>query len=245
MTVESRVESGVYWLVIRRPEKLNSLDSETLRLLRLGLREACRVEEASVVAVTGEGRFFSAGVDLAEIAAAKTPAEAARPFMHLQLLIGEVLDCGKPVYAVLNGPAVAGGAEIALAADHSVAVENAWLQWPELRWGLLPPMLLALAQHRGDARLLHLAYTMERVPAREALGLGLVSTIAPGVEDARRLVEEAAGTLSKAPRAAVRSLLEAGRTWKREGHSLARRLTELAQSHDLIEKARAFIEKKG
>lgn len=245
MAVEGVVEAGVYWVTVRRQAKLNSLDSGTLREMRGHVERACRDPEVVLVALTGEGRFFSAGIDLGEVASAKTPDEAARPFTHLSLLIASILDCQKPVAALLNGPAVAGGAELALAADYSVAVEDSWLQWPEVRWGLVPPLLLTLAAHRGDPRLHWLAASMERVPAPQAVDMGLISATAPGLGEARRALETVAESLAGAPRSLVRSLLDESRGWKRQGHGLMRRLIDLARSRELIEKARRFLEKRG
>ena len=245
MVVEATVDHGVYWVRLNRPGKLNSLDSRTLREARGHVARACRDPDVVLVAITGEGRFFSAGIDLSEVAGAKTVDDAARPFTHLSLLIAEILDCQKPVAALVNGPAVAGGAELVLAADYSVAVEDAWLQWPEVRWGLVPPLLLSLAAHRGDPRLHWLAASMERVPAPQAVDLGLLSTVAPGAGEARRALEEVAESLRGAPRSLVRSLLDESRRWKRQGHGLMKRLIDLARSTELIEKARRFLEEKG
>jgi len=243
--VRVELRGRVAWIVFSRPGKLNSLSSGLLREARLALERHCRGENSWAVAFTGEGRMFSAGVDLEEVASAKTPGDAARPFMHLHLLLAEMLECGKPVYAVLNGPAIGGGAEIALAADYAVALEGAWLQWPEVRWGLLPPMLTALARYRGDARLTLLAASMERVSPAEARALGLVAATALTQAEAELLVDSTAEALAAAPRQVTRTLLDAGRAWKREGLALARRLSELAASRELVEKAREFLARKG
>ncbi|MEB2836925.1 MAG: enoyl-CoA hydratase/isomerase family protein [Desulfurococcales archaeon] len=230
---------GVYWIVLSRPEKLNSLDTQTLEEARRILQEACGDPEVRVVAITGEGRLFSAGIDLGEVASAAGPAEASRPFRALGDLIGAMLDCAKPVVAVLNGPAVAGGAELAAAADLAYAVEGAWLQWPEVKWGLIPPVAASLPLPPPlKARLVVAA---EKLDAPEALRHGLLSGVYPSMEEARGAVEALAGLIEEAGWEAVEAALEAVRRPKRAAVELASRLVGLASSERLIEKARAFI----
>ena len=112
MSVKVEKSNGVAWIILSRPAQLNALDTQTLRRVMDALREACQSGEERVVAITGEGRLFSAGIDLVEVSEAKSPSEAQRPFRSLRILIDEILSCKKPVVAVLNGSAVAGGAEL-------------------------------------------------------------------------------------------------------------------------------------
>ncbi len=242
-SVRLEESTHVSWLILSRPEKLNSLDTSTLTEATQLLDKACRASTA-LIAVTGEGRLFSAGIDLEEVAAARSPEEAARPFRGLRALLEAVLTCRKPVAAVLNGPAVAGGAELALAVDAAYAVEGAWLEWPEMRWGLIPPVLAALADSLGPGRGFNLLVSMERLPAREAAHHGLLAGVYPSLEEARRAVEALGERLAGVEPEALSAALDALRLPKRRALDLASRLEALAASMELVEKARRFLESR-
>lgn len=243
--LEVNVRGGVAWVTLRRPDKLNSLSTGLLDSLRSTLLTLCQSPEPRLVAITGEGRFFSAGVDLEEVAAAGSPEEAARPFRALRLAIEAILNCSRPVVALLNGPAVAGGAELALAADAAYAVEGAWLQWPELAWGLIPPVLSSIAGSLGPGLASRLIVAMERLPAGEAASAGLLAGVYPTLEEARGAVEGLAAGLGQASPEAVEAALEAVRAAKRGALPLAERLEALAASPELVERARRFLESRG
>jgi len=235
-----RERSGrVEWLILSKPEKLNSLDTAMLEEASKILGEACASGKALVVAFRGEGRFFSAGIDLGEVASSKSPGEASRPFKALGALMEAMLDCGKPVVALLNGPAVAGGAELAVTADLAYAVRGAWLQWPEVRWGLVPPMLLSLPlPPQAKARL---ALAADKVGVEEALSLGLLAGVYEDIDDAVRAVGDLAALLEEAGPEAVMAILEPLRRPKRQAVEMASRLAALASSMRLVEKAREFV----
>jgi len=244
VSVRFEKDCGVAWIILSRPEALNALDTQALRRSRELLSEACGDDEIVLAVFTGEGRFFSAGIDLGEVAAAQSPSEAQRPFQALRVLIGEMLDCKKPVAALLNGPAVAGGAEIALAADLTLAVEGAYLQWPELKWGLIPPVLATVARRGAPQALSSAIFLMDRVDARTAYSLGLVSHVYSTLEEAHAAIRGLAGTLRGAGRTAVALVLEQVRSGKRGAVELGRELERLAASEELIRRAREFVESR-
>ncbi len=240
--VRVEVGGGVYWVVLSRPERLNSLDSATLASVEGALGESCGRGDVAVVALTGEGRFFSSGIDLAEVASAAGPGEASRPFKALAGVLGAMLSCPKPVVAVLNGPAVAGGAELAVAADLVYAVRGSWLQWVEARWGLVPPVLASLSiPEQVKARL---ALAAERVSAEEALRYGIIAGVYGSVEEARGAVEALARLAGEAGPEALGAILEAVRRPKRGALALAEKLVGLAESEALIARAKAFLERR-
>ena len=243
--VRGLASGGVYYLVLDRAERLNSLDSPTLEEATRLVGEACR-GDYGVIVVTGEGRFFSAGMDLGEIASASDPGEVRALFERFTRFLEALVSCRgssgywKPVVAVLNGPAVAGGAEIALATDAVVAVGKGYLQWPELRWGLVPPMLAGLAGRLGLARIAWAGLAMERIGFEEAYRLGLVSVLAESVDEAKSIVEGVAKSATANPRA-VHALLDPVRRVKAEWVRGASSLVDLAGRRELIEAARRFL----
>ena len=245
MSVGVASRGPVRLLVLQRPEKLNALDTPTLESLRGALREACREEGVGAVAVTGSGRLFSAGIDLGEVASARHPAEAARPFKALARLVEEMLRCPRPVAAVLNGPAVAGGAELALAADIVYAVgEGVYLSWPEVRWGLVAPMLSYYLRATGSQLLAWAALSGGRLGAGEARALGLISRVVTSVEEALEDLEGVA-RLVLANEASAASYLASAREGKRRAAAeLLPQLEGLAASAELVERARRFLESR-
>ncbi len=238
---------GVYYLVLDRADRLNSLDSPTLEEATCLVGEAC-LGDYGAVAVTGEGRFFSAGMDLGEIASAGDPGEVRALFERFTRFLEALVSCRsgsgywKPVVTILNGPAVAGGTEIALATDAVVAVGEGYLQWPELRWGLVPPMLAGLAGRLGLARIVWAGLAMERIGFEEAYRLGLVSGLAGSMDEAKSMVESVAKSVMANPEA-VHALLDPVRRVKAEWVRGASRLVDLAGRRELIEAARRFLGK--
>jgi len=205
MTTESRLlvekADGVAVLTLNRPEALNALDSSLLRELRARLHRLADDPEVRVVILTGAGdRAFSAGADVREMRG-KDPWQA-REFSrlgHEVTLAIERMD--KPVIAAINGVALGGGCELAIACDIRVAADSARLGQPEVGLGILPgwgatqrlPRLVGL----GRAR--ELIYTGRIVTAQEAYNIGLVDSVvsASGLqEECRKL---AATIVQKAP----------------------------------------------
>ncbi len=246
MVVRSERRDGIHWIILSRPGSLNSMSSELLHSLEDSIRMACD-SESTLVAITGEGRLFSAGIDLAEVAQG-TPETVTGLFEGLGNVLRAVLECRgggyyKPVAVYLNGPAVAGGAELALAADILVAEQGAWLQWPELRWGLVPPMLLGYAVSIPGARLAALLYGMERISVEDAYMLGLVTKIVEGPGQAEEYLERIA-SLYETSREAFSLSLSRVRSVKRSWLSGVGDLVRLAGRPSLIEAARRFIESR-
>ena len=249
--VKSYLDGKVYWIILDKPSKLNSFDSETLQELRNRTLEGCR-SIASLVAIRGEGRLFSAGIDLEEIANANTAGDVRRLFERFKEFLEAVVSCRgsiagfdswKPVVVVLNGPAVAGGAELALAADLVYAVKGSWLQWPELRWGLIPPMLAGLTAQNGSARLAQLGLAMERVGVEEARSLGIVSSVFEDLDSALEAVTRLAAQVESAGGQAVDAFLGPLRRDKMSWLERAKDLVALAEREEFIEEARAFLSK--
>jgi enoyl-CoA hydratase/3-hydroxyacyl-CoA dehydrogenase len=139
--VSVEVLDGVGWVVLRRVEKLNALNSEVVEEVIRALDELEGRGDVRVIAVTGEGRVFSAGADLSEVASASSPEEAGRLFASIARLARRMLYVDKPLILALNGDAYGGGAELIWAADIVVSVENAKLVWAEARWGYNTPIL--------------------------------------------------------------------------------------------------------
>jgi len=231
-------------LKLSRPEKLNSLNSDLLRELSSSLKRLCEDEKTGLIAITGEGRLFSAGIDLEEVAKAGSPDEASRPFRGLAEAIDSILSCHKAVATILNGPAVAGGAELALSSDILIAVKGSWLQWPEISWNLVAPIFSSTLFSFPSPRLAYVALKPERIEVEEALRLGLISKVVRSLDEAIAEAKELAEHLSKNVEA-TRAYLSYVREPKRRALNALNDLIRLAESQELIARARKFMESKG
>ena len=243
---------SVFYVVLDRPGKLNSLDSNTLDGMVEYVTSACNGDYA-VIVITGEGRLFSAGMDLGEIAGASDPSSVEMLFKRFSRLLEALISCRgpldgvvvwKPVVSLLNGPAVAGGAEIALASDIIVAAGNGFLQWPEVRWGLVPPMLAGLTGSMGGGRLVWSGLAMERISFEEAYRMGIVSKLVGSVDEGKRVIEDLSKIVKRSP-LSIHYMLDPIRNVKRSWINGVGRLVELAGRRELIEEARKFISRKG
>jgi enoyl-CoA hydratase len=182
--------AGVATVTLGRPERLNALDPDMLRELARAVREIRRDAGVRAVVVTGAGeRAFSAGADIKAMAA-MGPADghAYSRLGHEVLARLEALSV--PVVAAVNGVALGGGLELALACDLIVASERARLGQPEIDLGLIPGFggTQRLVRRIGQARARELIYLGRQLSAEEAFGVGLVNRVVP----AERLREEAA-----------------------------------------------------
>jgi enoyl-CoA hydratase len=166
------------WITLNRPEKLNALSVGLVRELREAIRRAAEDDAVKVAVVTGAGRAFSAGFDMAEEVEARI--EGAEPWRRLlEDDVGVTLDLWslpKPTIAAVRGWCLAGGCELAMACDLIVAADDARFGEPEIRYGsgpvtLLMPFLL------GQKKTNELLFTGDAIDAREAERVGLVNCV--------------------------------------------------------------------
>jgi enoyl-CoA hydratase/carnithine racemase len=181
--VQYAVQGGQARLTIDRPRARNALSAAVVQGLMGALDRAEADPEVRVVVLTGAGeKVFCAGGDLGAM------GEGGFLSMHegrrvYGLLLRRLQDVRKPTVARVNGHALAGGLGLVLACDLAVAVESAELGTPEIDVGLFPMQVIALLQrHLGRKRALELVLTGERLPAREALALGLLNRVVPVAE---------------------------------------------------------------
>lgn len=112
------------WIYLNRPEKLNSLNTKLMDELIEALRKAEEDLETKIIIITGKGKTFSAGIDLREVAEAKSPDDSAAIFRKLAGLFRALLALEKPLIMAVNGHAYGGGAELLWAADIVIAVKG-------------------------------------------------------------------------------------------------------------------------
>ena len=178
------VENRICLLTLDRPQRRNALSEQLQGELRAAVLEADRNPDISLVAITGAGEdAFCAGADLKEMRERDTGVgHAYRSPLHRQerTIMEVLLDSRKPSLAIVNGPAMAGGCELALACDIRVAAEHAVFALPEARRGMGAHFAsVALPQMVPSSIAMEWLYTGRNIPAREAERWGLVNRIAP------------------------------------------------------------------
>jgi enoyl-CoA hydratase len=195
-------------LTIERPETGNALRGEDLVALAAALRDAQRDPEVRVIVVTGAGpRFFCSGSDIAELAGGLPDIGVHLGKWHE--LVDRLEQSEKPVIAALNGLAVGGGLEIALACQGRIAADTARVGLPELKVGLFPAAggVRRLTRLVGAARALRLVLGGEILAAERALALGIVDAVVPAAELALAVDAQAEHLASLEPNAVRATLM--------------------------------------
>lgn len=179
------LDGGVLTLTLNRPDKRNALGVVLVDALHAALERADLDPDVRVVAVRGAGKDFCAGADLAELLASaeRSTAENERDALHLGALFTRIRRLPKPVVAVVQGRALAGGAGLATACDLVLAADTAQLGYPEIQRGFVPAMVMTLLRRLTGERLaFDLVATGRLLGAVEARDAGLVSRVVPAAE---------------------------------------------------------------
>ncbi len=176
-----RKSEGIGWIAVNRPEKLNAMNIATVGELQAAFEEFEADPEVKAVILTGTGeKAFIAGADIGEFSGLN--AEAGRHFARRgQDMTRTIENCGKPVIAAVNGFALGGGTEIAMACHIRIASENAKMGQPEVKLGIIPGYggTQRLPRLVGKGKAMELIFSGRMVDAREALEIGLVNKVVP------------------------------------------------------------------
>jgi enoyl-CoA hydratase len=243
-------EAAVAVLTINRPQVLNALSRATLDELRRAVADLTHDVSVRAVIITGAGeRSFVAGADIAELAG-QPPADTREHARLGQQVFDAIEQMGKPVVAAINGFALGGGCELALACTFRIAADSARLGQPEINLGLMPGFAgtQRLVRTIGKPAALDLLLTGRQVRADEALRLGLVHRVVPVAEIMREAQALAAELAAKAP-LAIRAILDAvhhgGDAGPAAGQAIEAALFGLlASTEDMREGTTAFLEKR-
>ncbi|HEY3884298.1 MAG TPA: enoyl-CoA hydratase-related protein [Vicinamibacterales bacterium] len=203
-------DGAVAVLTINRPKVLNALNGATIDELRRAILELKHDASVRVVVLTGAGeKAFIAGADINELAV-QTPTSGREHALIGQHVFDLIEHMGKPVIAAINGYALGGGCELAMACTLRLASETARLGQPEINLGIIPGYAgtQRLARLVGRGRALELLLTGDPIPAQEAYRLGLVNRVVAPADLLPQAKALAAVLAAKAP-IAVRYILEA------------------------------------
>jgi enoyl-CoA hydratase len=174
------IKGPIATVTLNRPKVLNALNAAMFADLRACFTTLATDQSVRVVLLTGAGeKAFAAGADIAELRAVDA-AGGKSLSLRGQEIFSLIENCGKPVIACVNGFALGGGCELAMACTFRIASENAKLGQPEAKLGLLPGYGASQRLPRlvGMGRAMQLLLTGEAIPAQEALRIGLAQTIA-------------------------------------------------------------------
>jgi 2-(1,2-epoxy-1,2-dihydrophenyl)acetyl-CoA isomerase len=252
LVLETR-DAGVLTLTLNRPERLNALNPELGVALSQAVARAAQDPGVRVVVLTGAGRAFSAGGDLAAIQEARNRGAVAElePLLRAgQKMVLTLRTMRQPVIAAVNGAAAGGGMNIALAADIRIAAENAVFGQSFAKVGLFPDYggTFLLPRLVGESRAAEMFYTGELVDAQTALRMGVVNHVVPAnhlAAEARALANKIAQGPPLPIRAAKQLLFGKDRDeLERALEFEVRTQMELFRTEDCGEALRAFFEKR-
>jgi enoyl-CoA hydratase len=244
----TRVEDGAGILTINRPEVRNALHLDVLHELEQAL-DAWRYDpEVSAVIITGAGeKSFAAGADIAQLNK-RTMVEALLP--NMTATYRKIEEYEKPTIAAINGYALGGGLELALACDIRVAALHAKMGLPELNLGIMPGAggTQRLSRIVGKGRALEMILTGDVITAERAEQIGLVSRAVPLEELIPTALEYARKIAAKGPLAArlAKAVIHHGADVEMETALLLEKLaqTVLMGTEDKREGTQAFLEKR-
>lgn len=254
MSINYSVDQGVAVATLNRPDVLNAFNDELGHALVDRVREAAADESVRCLVLTGAGRAFSSGEDLAALSGdyerGTAPDLGQTLIERYNPLIRAIRDTPKPVVAAVNGVAAGAGASVALACDFRVASEHAKLVLAFIKVGLVPDSgaVWFLSRMVGTARTLRIASSGEPITAPQALELGIFDKVVPadGFDQAWRGF---ASELAAGPTEAL--ALTKRLVWHATEHDLEEQLqeevhaqTRAGKTEDHLEGIRAFLDKR-
>jgi len=251
MTYENLLweENGpILKLTINREKKLNALNLKTVEELGQAFKAAEEKAEIKGIILTGAGpKAFVAGADISEIA--NLNAEQGEKFAtNGQAIFAQIEACSKPVIAAVNGFALGGGCELAMACHMRVAAENARFGQPEVNLGIIPGYggTQRLPRYIGHAKAMELSLTADMITAPEALSLGLLNYVVTPTELIEKCEEILNKIFTKGPVAVAQVIRSINAYYaKPEGYRTeAEAFGKTCETEDFKEGTQAFLEKR-
>ncbi len=242
-------ENHIATITINRPKKLNALNFETLMELKQAFEQMSADDEVRGVIITGAGdKSFVAGADISELAGLSVEQSRAKS-QEIHELFFTIENFHKPVIAAVNGFALGGGCELAMACHMRVASENAKFGQPEVNLGIIPGYggTQRLPKLVGKGKAIELMITGDMVDAEEALDLGLVNHVVARVDLMEKCKEILAKAAQKGPIAVANTIkaTNACHDHTKKGYELEAQLfSACTHTEDFKEGTQAFLEKR-
>jgi enoyl-CoA hydratase len=247
--IKTQKEQGIGILTVDRPP-VNAINTEMVKEIGEAFRHLDGDDEVQVIIITGGGTYaFIAGADVKEMDGID-PAKGVELVKAGQKVFWDIEHSKKPVIAAINGMALGGGNELAMACDIRIAADTARFGQPEVSLGLIPAYggTQRLARLVGKAVAKEMIFTGRTLRAQEALQIGLVNQIVPSGEELRAAKDMAMQIMSKAPIAVrmAKKAVNEGITapYDKAFEIEAECFAEVGKSEDLREGIKAFLEKR-
>ena len=248
-TILTNLENGIFTIIINRPDKLNALNRDVFTDLEKAVDEISNNTEIKSAIITGAGpKAFVAGADISEFAGLGKE-EAKKLAKRGQDIFFKIENNRKPIIAAVNGFALGGGCELAMACHFRLCSENAKFGQPEVNLGLIPGYggTQRLTQLIGKGRAIELLISASMIDAATALQYGLVNYVVPQEE----LLNKAKAILetinAKAPLAVAACIKAANTVFDRTQNGFEAEINEFADcfvTEDMKEGTSAFLEKR-
>jgi len=248
--VQYEKRNGVAYVTLNRPKVLNALNGKTIKELTTVFEEAGKDSDVLGVILTGSGsKAFIAGADISELA--RLSAVEAEEFSRsAQAAFDLIENLGKPVIAAVNGYALGGGSEAAMACTIRLAAEGAKFGQPEVKLGIIPCFggTQRLPRLVGKGLALQLILSGEMISAQEAWRIGLVNEVVPAeqlIPRAEAILTKISGNAPLSIKFAIEAVNKGLETSQAEGLVLERSLVAIcAATGDKMEGTSAFLEKR-
>lgn len=248
-TISVEKKQGIGYLILNRPEVRNAFNQEMIEEIRDALARIDKDEEIRVLIITGAGKAFQAGADIAELSRMK-PLDLLRWNEGIVRINAALEELRQPVIGAINGVAAGGGMELAISCTLRVIAESAKMSLPEVKLGIIPGTggTQRLPRLIGKGRAAELMLTGEPIDAREAYRIGLVNKVVPDGEAVKGAEELGRKIMANAPIAVemTKDALEIGKDLPLE-HAVQYSQKNCAtcfSTEDMEEGMGAFLEKR-
>jgi enoyl-CoA hydratase len=248
--ITTSLSDNILTVIVTRTEALNAINTEVMAGLSKVTQEISQNNEIRAAIITGDGeKAFVAGADIRELRALNQ-SQSLELAQFGQNVFKAIEDCGKPIIAVVNGFALGGGCELAMACHMRIATENAKFGQPEVNLGIIPGYggTQRLTQLVGRGKAMELLLTGDMLTAADAKTLGLVNHVVGTKQEALDLAKKMlTKIISKAPVAVdnIIKAVNAGFGFEQAGYTAEAKLfAECSTTEDFKEGTSAFLEKR-
>jgi enoyl-CoA hydratase len=246
-TILTELNNGIFIITINRPDKLNALNKQVMNELDAAIKEVYATNAIKAAIITGSGpKAFVAGADITEfVGLSKEQGMVVAKFG--QDLFARIENCPKPIIAAVNGFALGGGCELAMACHFRLCSENAKFGQPEINLGLIPGYggTQRLTQLVGKGKAMEMMLSGEMINAAEALQFGLVNYITTSEELLNKTKEILVKIQSKAPVAIAKIIDCINSAGDQTGYDKEiKSFGDCFASEDMKEGTAAFLEKR-
>lgn len=246
----SKTNDGITYITINRPNKLNALNKDTIRELHDAFKSANKDKHTKVIIITGSGeKAFVAGADISEFADFDVENGGKLAAKGQELLFDYVENLSTPVIAAVNGFALGGGLELAMACHFRIASDNAKMGLPEVSLGVIPGYggTQRLPQLVGKGRAMEMVMTAGMIDADTAKDYGLVNHVTT-LEDLLPLCEKIAGKIMRNSPIAIKAAIKAINANYKDGVNgfevEIKQFGKCFGTEDFTEGTTAFLEKR-